>query len=162
MSTTLLGSVRSMALILRAFLLLILHLPCSLFQLSLPQSTALIAASPPWITTAPPNAQDELHTFPNQHAGLLSPTLHPTSGQEQTLPFPTPPTADALLAPAEGGRNTLGQEENISFGAKVLKWEWHPLLPTVGRAGCWFSRGLCFLMQHVFYKDRLMLHLNHV
>lgn len=121
MSTTLLGSAQSMALMLRAFLLRILHLPCSLFQLSLPQSTALIAASPPRITTAPPNAQDELHTFPNQHAGLLSPTLHPTAGQEQALPFPTPPAADILLAPAEGGRNTLGQEENICFGTKVLK-----------------------------------------
>lgn len=42
-------------------------------------------------------------------------------GQEQALPFPTPSNADSLVAPGEGGRNTLGQEENICFGAKVVK-----------------------------------------
>lgn len=62
-------------------------------------------------STASPNARDELHTFLNQRAGLLSPTLHPTAGQEQALPFPS------LPAPAAGGRNTPGQKETSCLGA---------------------------------------------
>lgn len=46
-------------------------------------------------STASPTAQDEPHTFPKHCAGPVSPTLHPSAGQEQALPFPNPP----LLAP---------------------------------------------------------------
>lgn len=42
-------------------------------------------------STASPNVQDELHTFLNHCAGPVSPTLHPTAGQEQAFPFPNPP-----------------------------------------------------------------------
>lgn len=42
-------------------------------------------------STASPNAQDELHTLLNYCAGLVSPTLHLTAGQEQGLPLPNPP-----------------------------------------------------------------------
>lgn len=58
--------------------------------------------------TASPNAQDELHTFLNHCAGLVSPTLHPTAGQEQGLPLPNPPLLAPLEADTHWGRSRSG------------------------------------------------------
>lgn len=118
-----------------------------LFQLSLPQSIALMPASPSQIT------HTSLHSV-SEHPGWAphlpqptSPALHPTAGQAQALPFPTPP----LLTSYWDQQKEAETRGRGRPAALVLNnWEGHPMLPTDGRAGYGFRRGLCFLMQRMF------------
>lgn len=78
--------------VLRALLLLRLHLPCFSFQLSsLPQTTALMAASSPWITTPQQLQMPRMSSTPFSTIVLvwILPPCIPQLGKNRGFPFLT-------------------------------------------------------------------------
>lgn len=106
----LLGSLWSVGSVLRAFLLL--RVPCSLFQLSLPQTIASMADAPPW-TTTPQHLQ-----MPKMSSTLSStivlvwflPPCISQLGKNRGFPFLTHHCG------TPGGRHTLRQKQISCFG----------------------------------------------
>lgn len=96
-------------------------------------------------STASPNAQDGLHTFLNHCAALVSPTLHPTAGQEQVLPFPNPPQLALCLHQSEEAETHWGRRSVVLALKHLKQLGGPPSTPTDSRAGYGFRRGLCSL-----------------